>query len=296
MLTRRLIGAAATILPILLLLWLDDQYNFGFPGTWLMPLAVLVCLVAAGEMVHLIRSAKQLVTMGDALLATASVAVFSTVPAWTDVKPDCPMGTWGWFGIGAFGALVVTLLREVHRFREPGESTSRIAMSLWACFYVTIPLAFLINLRLAFRDRTGLLALVSIIFIVKLSDAGAYFVGKTIGKNKMAPVLSPKKTWEGAIGGAIVAVIGGFVFFYAILPYFVSTTHRPTWWAVWLYSDALVIAAVFGDLCESLLKRDANTKDSSGLLPGLGGILDLVDSLLLAAPVGYLAWVSGLVF
>lgn len=295
MLKWRLIGAAATILPVLLLIWLDDQMNFGHPGTWLVPLAILVCIGAAAEMVHLIRGAGHQVVMTDALLASAATAIGTAVPTWMVAKPDCPVGTWGWFGIGAFGALVVAMLNELRRFREPGQSTERIAMTMWASLYIAIPVAFLINLRLAFPNRTGLLAIVSIIFVVKLSDAGAYFAGKSLGKHKMAPILSPKKTWEGAAGGVFAAVIGAVIYFYAIMPAFITDAPRPPWWAVIVYAIALVIAGVFGDLCESMLKRDAQTKDSSGLLPGLGGVLDVVDSLLLAAPVGYLAWVSGLV-
>ena len=136
------------------------------------------------------------------------------------------------------------------------------------------------------------------IIVVKATDIGAYTTGRLFGRRKLAPTLSPGKTWEGAIGGLIFAVIGSML---ALGPLAESldveiTRSGITWLTIAvIYGLVVGAAGVFGDLAESMLKRDAGVKDSSEWLLGFGGVLDLLDSLLLAAPVAYVFWVSGLI-
>lgn len=123
---------------------------------------------------------------------------------------------------------------------------------------------------------------VALFLIVWGSDVGAYFVGRWIGRTPLAPVISPAKTIEGALGGLIVAVLMGCVAAFWLPRTWLSAASAP------VLIGALVLVAVFamvGDLLESLLKRVCGVKDSGGLLPGHGGVLDRVDSLLAAAPV-----------
>lgn len=114
---------------------------------------------------------------------------------------------------------------------------------------------------------------------VILSDTGAYFVGRAFGRHKLAPRVSPNKTWEGALGGIAAAALGGMVisqFFFALFP----QVH-------WVYASVAAFVALFGqvgDLAESMLKRDAGVKDSGTLFPGHGGVLDRCDGILFAAP------------
>lgn len=122
---------------------------------------------------------------------------------------------------------------------------------------------------------------------VALTDVGAYFVGKSIGAHKLAPVVSPNKTWEGAIGGFVVAGIG-----MAVLYWLVQTLEWVSFpnWTVGEYiivGAILSIASQIGDLTQSALKRDAGVKDSGNLFPGHGGVLDRFDGFLFAAPVLY---------
>ena len=139
----------------------------------------------------------------------------------------------------------------------------------------------------------GLAALVSVVFIVKWSDVGAYFTGKSLGRNKLAPRISPGKTREGFVGGLLLAVAAAVVFHWFIIPWLLPAATRPALWLLTVYGLALAIAGVCGDLSVSMLKRDADRKDSGNWLPGLGGVLDVSDSLLWAAPLAYVCWMSG---
>jgi len=122
--------------------------------------------------------------------------------------------------------------------------------------------------------------LLMLVFVVKCSDIGAYTIGCLCGKHKFSPVISPKKTWEGMAGGVALAVVVafGFAVFCDIMP----------WWLGALFGMTFAFLGQLGDLAESMLKRDAQTKDASNNVPGFGGILDVVDSILITAPFGYL--------
>ncbi|MDZ4861427.1 MAG: phosphatidate cytidylyltransferase [Candidatus Hydrogenedentes bacterium] len=126
-----------------------------------------------------------------------------------------------------------------------------------------------------------------LIAVVALTDTGAFFVGRAFGKHKLAPKASPGKTWEGAIGGFCASVLGAFAVYAISRAY--PQLHFPNWHvAVYLYTGAaLSVASQFGDLAESVMKRDAGIKDSGNFFPGHGGVLDRCDSFLFAAPFLY---------
>jgi phosphatidate cytidylyltransferase len=135
------------------------------------------------------------------------------------------------------------------------------------------------------------LYLLSVMAIVWVADIGAYFAGKAFGKRKLAPSISPGKSWEGAIGGwlAVLALNAICVFVPALKGTF-STQLQAAWgWAGWItILSILVAASVVGDLFESQLKRRVGMKDSSGLLPGHGGVLDRIDALIPVLPLALL--------
>jgi phosphatidate cytidylyltransferase len=158
-------------------------------------------------------------------------------------------------------------------------------------------LGFIVLLRLVgggatSRDGTmGILALISLIATVKMSDTGQFWVGRSLGRHKLAPVVSPGKTWEGAVGGVLFAVGTSWVVFTVVADTIVGPGLVDSPLMIVLFGVVVAAAGIVGDLGESMIKRDAGVKDSSNWLPGFGGVLDMLDSLLVAAPVVFLFWV-----
>lgn len=150
--------------------------------------------------------------------------------------------------------------------------------------FVGVPWAYVVGLR-AIPGENGSDLLMLALLCVTLSDTGAFYVGSTFGKHPMAPTISPKKTWEGALGGVAGSLVA------AMLAHFWFFQRLPLGHAIVL-AVVLCAAGVLGDLAESALKRSAGVKDSSALLPGHGGILDRLDSLMVAAPVLYYYWLA----
>ena len=135
--------------------------------------------------------------------------------------------------------------------------------------------------------QAGALALIAIMAVVWLADIAAYFFGRALGRHKLAPSISPGKTWEGAVGGALAVIVYGFV----LAPRLpgVLAENVPL---LLLVLIALTVISVTGDLFESLLKRQAGLKDSSNILPGHGGVLDRIDSLTSTLPLVALLWLA----
>ena len=141
--------------------------------------------------------------------------------------------------------------------------------------------------RMGIIPETGIFLMVFTLTIVVLCDAGAYFAGRAYGRHKLAPKISPGKTVEGAIGGVLGGTAGGFAakgLFDLVWPEY---SQFVGWTAVLVLGVVVSIVAILGDLIESLLKRDARVKDAGRLLPGMGGVLDRIDSALLGIPVMY---------
>ncbi len=152
--------------------------------------------------------------------------------------------------------------------------TADWGVTLASALYLGITTSFFVELR---QRTNGFNWALTAFGVTWACDAMAYFVGRLLGKHKFWPRISPKKTWEGVAGGAAGALIAGLILgvWLVALP----------WWQGVLLGALVAIAAPFGDLAESLFKRLANVKDSSQLIPGHGGVLDRLDSLLFAFPV-----------
>jgi phosphatidate cytidylyltransferase len=159
---------------------------------------------------------------------------------------------------------------------------TNIAYTFLGIFYVAIPFALLNIAAFAIGDVYNFQIIFGCLFILWATDTGAYFAGTFFGKRKLFERISPKKTWEGFIGGAILALI----FAYG-LSHFFETLSITQWFTIGVI---IVIGGTFGDLVESLLKRSIEIKDSGTSLPGHGGFLDRFDGLLISAPfiVAYL--------
>jgi len=154
------------------------------------------------------------------------------------------------------------------------------ARDMAAASFIAAYVPFLIGfaILLCIPDDGKMRVLVTLACVV-LSDTGGYATGVFLGKHPMAPSVSPKKSWEGFAGSVFWTALGG-----ALLLYFVF--HVP-WWHGAILGAAVSVAAVLGDLAESLIKRDLGIKDMSNLLPGHGGLMDRLDSVVFAAPTAF---------
>lgn len=166
------------------------------------------------------------------------------------------------------------LLFFVYFFLYSKDCFLTLALTVFGFVYLVLTLAA--SLKIIYQFPDGRFFFFFVIAVTKMTDAGGYFIGRYCGKHKLAPFISPNKTWEGAIGGIAVALIAGM----ALASSFLDWTHA------FFLSLLIGIMAQFGDLSESLLKRDAGVKDSNQL-PGLGGVLDMVDSLVFTIPLMY---------
>ncbi|MFN0141723.1 MAG: phosphatidate cytidylyltransferase [Pyrinomonadaceae bacterium] len=178
---------------------------------------------------------------------------------------------------------VVLLVTQTFRFQKDfSKMLTGVGVTMLGVMYVAFLGGFLVAMRVGFENGVGLSTkLLGYFFIVVfMSDTGAYYAGRALGKHKLAPVISPGKTIEGVIGGLFAAAAGAAIAtatFFSELPFQVSIPL------------ALVLAAVgvLGDLAESAMKRGAGAKDAASILPGHGGFLDRLDSLLFGAPILY---------
>lgn len=166
---------------------------------------------------------------------------------------------------------------QFRRFGIPG-TIGNTAASVFTIFYLGVFCSFILAIRIQFGWLTFLL----FIFTIKCSDIGAYVIGTYFGKRKLCPSISAGKTWEG-LGGAMLASAVFSLLFCLIFDII------PIRYAV-VFGAAFGLLGQLSDLVESMLKRDAAVKDSSHSIPGFGGILDVIDSLLATAPIGYLVF------
>jgi phosphatidate cytidylyltransferase len=283
MLWQRLITGPLLIATILGLVWLDGRLEEASvarglpPGLVLLGLSALLSLAIAREVARFLRSAGLPASTGSCIVA-ALLGLCGTVGA-ALVKE--PISASGMVATATAMMLVVALLRMA-RGRDPQGSLMLAGGTLLAGVYGGVLLGFWMLVRL---EHSAWL-LVAAILTTKSCDTGAYFTGMAIGRHKMIPWLSPKKSWEGLVGGVVTATAVGaaFAHFSTALPN--TTDHVPIW--VGAVGGALVaLVGQAGDLAESAFKRDAGLKDSGRMIPGMGGVLDVLDSPLLTGPVVY---------
>jgi phosphatidate cytidylyltransferase len=244
-------------------------------------------LICCGEVIDLLGPARRL--PGWFCCAAVAVVLAANWPAailasaW-QVRTD----PWHWI-VGALTLVVLAaFVVEMITFREPGESVTRVAVTVWVTAYLGLLPCFFAQLRwppaAADADAvapSGTVALALAIFVPKGGDIGAYLTGRFLGRHRMTPLLSPKKTWEGFAGGLFVAVL------VAVGLYQCDPVLRGAPLAALGFGVTVWVAGVLGDLAESLIKRDCRRKDASQAVPGFGGVLDVLDSIVFAAPVAY---------
>jgi len=236
---------------------------------WFLTSIQLLLVVEAVLVLAFAEYARLAAAMGARLpKAAAGAAAVTTcaVLAWPGAPVEVPLM-----------AAVIALAALVLAMRQPGPTVlAEVSASVFGAVYLGLPLGALV----AIHATVGREAVLLLLFTVIASDTAQYYTGRLAGRRLLAPAISPKKTIEGAIGGfaggmALVAILGRWW-----LP------AVPVGWRLAL-GAILVGLGIIGDLFESLLKRSAGVKDSSGLIPGHGGMLDRIDALLFAAPAYY---------
>jgi phosphatidate cytidylyltransferase len=246
-------------------------------------LATLLSVVAGVAAWELCRMAR---AKGVSPLDGATIALAATLPLLAHgmrlgvLRPNA-----AWFAV----ALVVLMSTAIFRRTIDEKPLPVVAISIFIAFYTGGMLMFAYDLRYhnyAVGRTAQFLVLIFPVLLTWCSDTGAFFVGRAFGRTKLMPRVSPAKTVEGALGGVALSVVIAFVYVRYLLVPNGQLGLSPL--GIIVFGVAIAAAAQLGDLFESLLKREAEVKDSSRLLPGHGGFLDRVDSLLFVLPVASL--------
>ena len=258
------------------------------PVCWLVITAIVV--LAQYEFYAMMRTAG-LPSFGLAGMLCGAAVVSATF--WTVGPTSGQMAAgYHWENLALLATVIFIFLRQFP-VKESKQPIITIAITLLGVLYVAFLLNYITRLTFGWRDAgmahavgvTGRMMVLYLIAVVKISDVGAFFTGRSFGKHKLFPRLSPKKTWEGLVGG-VLSSLGMSLAFYWF-------TNGALGKVAFGLQDAIIlglvlpIAAVIGDLFESLLKRASGVKDSGAIIPGMGGVLDVLDSLMFGAPVLY---------
>ena len=230
-----------------------------------------------------------------ALVGVTLPLLAAWVPRWLPPRTVDPVlpPTDAAAGLGYVAAAVAVAaafaaVRRVLRFDRPGGHAAGLAAEIFATVYVGGMLAVTAQLRWVDGGAAGYLAIGSLVAAAKCGDTGAYLTGRAFGRRKLIPAVSPGKTWAGAVGAVAWAAAGACLWLWLAGGAF--GREIVLWPRAVAFGAAVGLAGLFGDLVESVLKRDAGVKDSGSLLPGMGGVLDVLDSLLLAGPAAALLW------
>jgi phosphatidate cytidylyltransferase len=284
----------------------------------LIPFVLLLVLKAPAYLLVIVAAAVALLAIAEFLKLTTHYAVQPMTPLThayvalffvfqiiaTSNRTPLVETTSTIYGI-ALAAALAPFIFLTAAMRRPDLSTGypAAAASTFAFAYIAIPMALLVEIR---RQPAGAIWVIFTLLCVWAGDIFAYFVGKSLGRHRMSPEVSPKKTWEGAIASILASVIIGALWFQhapqlsaALLRVGlidrrdgIFGLEQPSLWPIIILSAVVNIAAQLGDLVESLIKRGAGVKDSGSILPGHGGMLDRIDAMLFAVPVvwAFRAW------
>lgn len=300
MLGTRVLSGLCLILVLLGVLFLDEWFAPWFP-LWLL-LSVVAMGAAAVELAGLLAAAGCRPSLNSVLGGVMAIVAANWMPHVAEslyasaqvtllaAEPPQPLAVLSWPLLTFVGVLMVSFVVQSVQFVKPGRTMVTIASTLLVVAYIGLLGSFVLQMRWLEGPYHGIVPLVMLIATAKGADTGAYAVGRVAGKHKLWPSLSPNKTIEGAIGGMLFAIL------FAIL---VNATacnllRLPALNVPESIGFGLLVglAAQLGDLMESMIKRDSERKDASSAVPGFGGVLDVLDSLLFAGPVAYAYWVA----
>lgn len=300
MLATRLATGLTLVAVLLAILILDERLAPWYPLWFVASLAVIV--LCSVELVGLLN-ATEVRPSGNTVVGGAVALVLANwaphvvkqlgvdptrpIPATYDPLASVEVLAWPLWTFVAI--LMATFLSQAIQFRRPGRTMATIAGTILAVAYVGLLGSFLMQIRWFVGPYHGLIPLGMLVAAAKGSDTGAYTVGRIAGRHKLWPSLSPNKTIEGAVGGLVFAVL--FALIVTVITTRILQAPCLDWGETVGFGLLVGTAAQLGDLMESMIKRDCEVKDASATLPGFGGVLDVLDSLLFAAPFAYGYWV-----
>jgi phosphatidate cytidylyltransferase len=272
----------------------------------MVPIFLVVALGTVWEMAVLLKrrwpiSPRRVVAVACLGLSIGLMPLWISLANAAPYADDAPLGRVGWIAIGLLAAALVTSLLAIRDFSRlqaqvglPDAESATLAwgLGLAILLYGLGPLMMFWPVRLHGSSWEGMAHLVGIILMTKMADAGAYFAGKSFGKTKLSPMISPGKTVEGLLGGIAASILSAYIWYRLVFPA-LDLPAGGTLWGPGLLASLLTIGGLAGDLTESMVKRTVGAKDSSGQIPGLGGVWDVTDSLLPATVLGYLGILAG---
>ncbi|OJW19593.1 MAG: phosphatidate cytidylyltransferase [Planctomycetales bacterium 71-10] len=297
MLRTRVLSAVLIVAALALVLYVDQGLAPWFP-LWFL-LSAFVMAATSRELVALLsntpaRPDPRVVAGGLlAILAAdwlphlaAACPTHERVSAIMS-EPFASIGVLAWPFLTFTAVVMAAFVAESLRFEKPGGAVASIAGTVLVVAYVGLLGSFMVQMRWLEGCKHGLIPLAMLIATAKGADVGAYTIGRLFGRRKLWPALSPNKTVAGGVGGLAFAAIGAV----AVESFARRLGLTALGWPG-AVAFGLVVGAVaqLGDLMESMVKRDCGRKDASAAVPGFGGVLDVLDSLLFAAPVAYGFW------
>jgi len=290
MLIWRLLMSAILIPTVFAVFYLDAWLGPSAP--LLLCFVILLALRGANEMVDLLATR----SFAPHRVVVCACCVFVAAASWygriglVPIKIPGEDNTLAQVML-AYSLTVLTLFATgTYRFREPGRSMETLGAELLIVSYIGVLLGVAAQLRWVAGDAAGYLVLGSLLMVTKGGDVGAYTFGRLFGRRKMFPILSPGKTWAGGGGALVGSALFGLLWLQFATPLFNRSWEPPAWYWSAFYGLVIGLVGLVGDLCESLIKRDVGKKDSATLIPGFGGLLDILDSVIYAGPVAYVLW------
>lgn len=301
MLASRLRTATILLAIVLGFIYLDVSIPLAsIPGLWMVPIYLVLCLGTAYEASAIVRNAWQLPVYWVPSVIVASAALpaipeffqFLGISDSLDPSIRSPLGRLAIVCLGNWFLTSILGVAAILSYKDRQQAIGWL-VSVGLLLYVSVSTSFWWIIRQIGEPKTAMLNIIGIALVTKMADSGAYFAGKNFGRTRLAPVLSPKKTWEGLLGGWITACV-------CSATYFTWLGHAaPDMLLGWRILGAVLLGTtltwmgLLGDLIESMIKRSGAVKDSGSSFAGLGGVWDVTDSLIPAGAVGLLAILLG---
>ncbi len=298
MLGTRVVSGVLLVAALVLLLYIDQ---------WLAPwhllwfaLTALAMGLGALEFSSLLEETPCRPSTRAVLGGVAAVLVANWIPHVSNVvgdsdrlsglvhEPNAAVAVLAWPFLSFVGVLMVTFVAQSIKFETPGGAVATIAGTLLVVAYIGLLGSFIVQFRWFDGCKHGLIPLAFLIATAKGADVGAYTVGRIAGRHKLWPAVSPNKTVEGAVGGLGFACLAALIV--ETVTVYSGSVTGVGWGGAAVFGVVVGVVAQVGDLMESMIKRDCRRKDASAVVPGFGGVLDVLDSLLFAAPVAYGLW------